>query len=276
MPKSCYCGANNFKTLYAKDVLYGAKNTFEYDVCKKCNSYYLKTKITNNNYDNNYYSLVSKKSHVHIDVLRRLRYRSYLGSIINFFKPVTTYNNFVIKYLKNNHSIPLDFGSGNNKYIHFIKKLNLVDSGYSFDPYAKDLKTIKDYKLIPFSEINLILSNQAFEHVNDPLELLNNLFNSTKGKCDLIFSVPVSGSILNHFQENSYTLQAPDHITILSIEAWKRLISMTDWKLNTMIEDNYSQKFYFKESLKISKNKDVNFKDLMSDQVDNIIFHLKK
>ena len=47
MPKSCYCGANNFKTLYAKDFLYGAKNTFEYDVCTKCNSYYLKTKITN-------------------------------------------------------------------------------------------------------------------------------------------------------------------------------------------------------------------------------------
>ena len=276
MPKSCYCGTNDFKTLNAKDVLYGATNTFEYDICTKCNSYYLKTKIINTNYNKNYYSLVSKKTHLHIDILRRLRYRSHLGSIINFFKPITPYNNYVIKYLKNNYSIPLDFGSGNNKYIHFIKKLNLVDFGYSFDPYTKDSKTIKDFKIIPFNEINLILSNQAFEHVSDPLELLNNLFNSTKDKCDLIYSVPVSGSILNHFQENSYTLQAPDHLTILSIEAWKRLISMTNWKLNTMIEDNYSQKFYFKESLKISKNKDVNFKDLMSEQVDNIIFHLKK
>ena len=168
MPKSCYCGANNFKTLYAKDVLYGAKNTFEYDVCKKCNSYYLKTKITNNNYDNNYYSLVSKKSHVHIDVLRRLRYRSYLGSIINFFKPITTYNNYVIKYLKNNHLEDIDLKEHHRiKYYVNFSVDDLLDNKTNQDPEPYGL-----YKIDDINNIDQKMIIKKFPEINPKFILI--------------------------------------------------------------------------------------------------------
>ena len=40
MPKSYYCEVNNFKIPYAKDVVYEVVNTFEYNICTNCNSYF--------------------------------------------------------------------------------------------------------------------------------------------------------------------------------------------------------------------------------------------
>ena len=279
MLESCYCGKINFKTITAKDFLYGALNTYEYNVCINCNSFYLKDIVSEVNYNENYYSLKLSRVNRLKSILRIIRYKSLFGDLINILKPISLYNKIVIDFLKSKKSVPLDHGSGNSNYIDFLKRLKFINRGYSYDPYAKDRLTFKSLSNIPFEEINLVISNQSIEHVKDPLNELNKMYDLTLNKCEMIFSVPVSGSVLNFFKQYSFTLQAPDHVTILSLSTWKILISKTKWKINSISEDHNSQKFYLEESFKIlnNNNKTLNKKlNLNLNPVDNIVFHLKK
>jgi len=277
----CFCNCDNFTTLIARDYLYRGLNTFKYGICNNCESYYLiNDGIITNNYNSNYYSIINKVQK-NSNILRTLRFTSssFFSKFLRKIKPLSVYDSLVSEFIKKNNPNVLDFGSGTSSYINFLKSINVLKNlGYSYDPYSKDSDTITDFKNIPFNKINLIISNQAFEHLPDLKLKIDELFELTGDNCELIFSVPVVGTVLKTFQQYSYTLQAPDHISILSIHSWIKLLSDTKWKIVAIYNDFPSQKSYDKKSnlLKIKYNPDFKIKRLKESISDNMIFHLKK
>lgn len=280
---SCYCGSTKYFQFQTKDYLYSAKNSFIYNVCESCNSHYLlsNTKFENN-YNSEYYSLTNRTS-IQTNIFRAIRYTStsILADILRFIKPLSVYDEYVAKYLRTQKVNILDFGSGTSSYIEFLKKINLISgSAYSYDPYSLDKKTLTDFNNIPFDKIDLIISNQVLEHLQSPKQLLDEMYLSSKANCEFIFSVPVVGTVLSLFQQYSYTLQAPDHLSILSLHGWLKLLTKTKWKVKSIVEDERSTLAYIKKSNKIfSKNTETSFDIEIKNKpliVDNIIFHLEK
>jgi|688.fasta_scaffold608536_1 hypothetical protein len=281
--RKCYCGSVDFDSLETKDYLYSGKRIFTYNICKFCRSYYLnENENFPNNYNTNYYSLQTKRE-VKPNILRALRFSSdsLFSDFLRFFKPLSIYDRYISKFLQNNKVTILDFGSGTSSYIKFLRAVGLTKTNsYSYDPYSKDNDTLTNFENIPFQEIDLIISNQVLEHLESPEQVIDKLFFCCKEECDFIFSVPVSGYILNNYQQFSYTLQAPDHLSILSIHAWIKLISNSQWKLISIVEDSQSKQGYIKKSELFLRQSNMKLKDFNTrtslDQVDNVIFHLKK
>lgn len=281
--QKCYCGSENFSELYTRDYLYKGENAFVYDVCTNCGSYYLKINdLKTNNYDVNYYSIQYTKQSIP-NAIRSLRYTSNSGlsKIIKLFKPISVYNSIVANYLLENNPILLDFGSGSSNYINFLRSIKLISNpAYSYDPYSKDETTLTNFEDIPFHELDLIISNHAIEHLEDPQEIIMNLYDLSKDSCEFIFSVPIVGSVLSHYKEFSFTLQAPDHITILSLHSWIKLLTDTKWKVISITEDKKSQLQYICKSNDIIKRYKPDFIKLnpkkKNREVDNIVFYLRK
>jgi len=279
--QKCYCGSNSFTKFITKDYFYNAENEYEYSICLNCRSFYLSypEKVVHN-YSENYYSIIQSPN-PRSNILHILRYNSnsFFGKVLRFIRPICKYNEIVANYLITNNSTVLDFGSGSSFYIKYLKSLTILNKeSFSYDPFSKDPQTIRNINEIPFNKIDLIISNQVFEHLANPQKQLEDLYDLSKMNCNLIFSVPVVGSILEKFMEYSFTLQAPDHVTILSLHAWIKLIIDTNWKIVSISEDHRSQANYYKNSLKLLKK--YNYKSKIDKyfgkKVDNIIFHLKK
>lgn len=277
----CYCNNNTFTKYNTRDYFYKGLNKYTYLICNNCGSYFLEPNSVNtNNYDFNYYS-IKKSDNISPNFLRSIRYtsKSILSRLLRLLKPISNYDRIVTGIIQINNPNILDYGSGNSFYINFLRSLGLVKKAiYSFDPYSNDPETIKSIDKIPFVNIDLIISNQVFEHLNNPLETLDELYSLSKDQCELIFSVPVVGGVLSSYKEYSYTFQAPDHVTILSLNTWVKLITKTKWILISICEDHSSQNIYINKSLKLAKRykKDFVKPIITNSNADNIIFHLRK
>lgn len=279
--QKCYCGFNSFTKFITKDFFYNAKYEYEYRICLNCKSFYLlNAEKVRHNYNENYYSIV-KSPNPRSNFLQIIRYNSnsIFAKILRFIRPISKYDEIITQFLITNNSSVLDFGSGSSFYIKYLNSLNILKKeSFSFDPYSRDPQTIRILNEIPFKKIDLIISNQAFEHLPNPQQQLDELYDLSNSNCNLIFSVPVVGSVLEQFMEYSYTLQAPDHITILSLHAWIKLIIDTKWKIESISEDHMSQANYYSNSIKLFKKYNLKSKidKSIGNKVDNIIFHLKK
>lgn len=279
--QKCYCGFNSFTKFITKDFFYNAKNEYEYRICLNCKSFYLlNAEKVRHNYNENYYSIV-KTPNPRSNFLQIIRYNSnsFFAKILRFIRPISKYDEVITQFLIANNSSVLDFGSGSSFYIKYLNSLNILKKeSFSFDPYSRDPQTIRILNEIPLKKIDLIISNQAFEHLPNPQQQLDELYDLSNSNCNLIFSVPVVGSVLEQFMEYSYTLQAPDHITILSLHAWIKLITDTKWKIESISEDHMSQANYYSNSIKLFKKYNCKSKidKSIGNKVDNIIFHLKK
>ncbi len=279
--ESCYCGSKSFKIKNFRNYFYDGSSFHDYLICSFCGSYYLQDKdYVNTNYDENYYS-ISNTSTINLSYFRSLRYTSNSGisRLLRVIKPISIYDKLVTTHIKKYNSNVLDFGSGSSFYIKFLKATGVLKgAGYSYDPYSTDPDTFNSYENIPFDHIDLIISNQALEHIVDPKLILEKLYASSKDNCTIIFSVPVVGSVLEFYEEYSYTLQAPDHITILSLHAWIKLLSTLSWKVLGIFEDYAAHKKYVENSKNILEkySKLSHVKDPTNEFADNVIFILKK
>jgi len=166
----CYCHSDDFSILNTRDYLYDGLNTFSYKICNNCGSYYFNNNYFNNNYNKNYYSIKNQQI-TNIGLFRKLRYtsNSFFSQILRYLKPLSTYDNVLSKYLRINNPVVLDYGSGSSRYINFLKSINLINKeSYSYDPYSHDPETITKLEDVPFKKIDLVISNQVFEHLVDP------------------------------------------------------------------------------------------------------------
>jgi 2-polyprenyl-3-methyl-5-hydroxy-6-metoxy-1,4-benzoquinol methylase len=200
-----------------------------------------------------YYSFHHPLKQQRPGVLQRIK-SSYLlhgknvlpGRLLSIGYKVPDYYSWVkIPGIKNNEAI-LDVGSGNGSLL-----ISLARIGFSnltgIDPFIKtDLKvgTINIYKKNIFEvegQFDYIMLHHAFEHMEDPLRVLQQLFKLVRGKGYVLIRTPLMDNYSwKKYGINWMDIDAPRHIIIHTLKSLQILASQAGFELRKIVYDgNY-------------------------------------
>jgi 2-polyprenyl-3-methyl-5-hydroxy-6-metoxy-1,4-benzoquinol methylase len=131
----------------------------------------------------------------------------YLGKIESdeyFGYFMALYNSTLVNLVKSSSSI-LDFGSGHSYYHKFLKQLGFGDvTSLEVNPhlvhFAKNVlnidNVVSDLSELKGRRFDLIIANQVFEHLFDPVKLAcGEIFNLLRDGGYLVFTVPNAASL---------------------------------------------------------------------------------
>ncbi len=240
-----------------KEMQLGLREMFTYMECSNCGLLQLQDIPADlgKYYPNEgYYSFnlgldVKKKP----DVLRKLK-ASYLiygknklaGSILSAgYKKPDYYNWLKNTGVQYNDAI-LDVGTGNGSLLHSFYKIGFTNL-HGIDPFIdedKDYGAIKILKRNIFEttgEFDLIMLHHAFEHMDEPLKVLQQLYKLLKKGKYLFIRTPVMGMYSwKKYGVNWMDLDAPRHIIIHSLKSMKLLAEQAGFELRkTEFDGNY-------------------------------------
>lgn len=187
------------------------------------------------------------------DLLRKIKasYHIYgknklLGSLLSIGYKAPDYYSWIKNAGAQYNDAVLDVGTGNGSLL-----LNLFKIGFTnltgIDPFIeKDRQygAINIYKKSVFEmqgQFDLIMLHHAFEHMDEPLKVLQQLYQLVKkGKCVLI-RTPVMGMYSwEKYGVNWMDLDAPRHIIIHSLKSMQLLAEQAGFELRKVeFDGNY-------------------------------------
>jgi SAM-dependent methyltransferase len=252
------CGnEENNKLHRVKEMQLGLREMFTYMECSNCGLMQLQDIPVNlgKYYPNEgYYSFnLGLDIRPKADTLRKLK-ASYLiygknklaGSILSVGYKIPDYYNWIKNAGVQYNDAILDIGTGNGSLL-----LNLFKIGFTnltgIDPFIdNDLQygDIHVYKKSVFEitdQYDFIMLHHAFEHMDEPLKVLQQLFKLLKkGKCLLIRTPVMGGYSWQKYGVNWMDLDAPRHLVIHSIKSMQLLAGQAGFELrNTIFDGNY-------------------------------------
>lgn len=244
---------------------YTTNEYFRYEVCSNCYSLELSSEVTIE-YGADYYSFNDQNKSRSNSKLQEIRYlgKSIIGRSLRLLFPLSVMNRVLFEELRKKQLSILDFGSGSGMLERFLDFLNYDSSVISYDPYynGENTNVCCDINSIDFDKIDLIYANQVFEHLKDPLETLNFLYDKSKDCTELLVSIPIAGSLLDIEGVNAFTLQVPDHLNIYSLKGAFRLISKSYWQIRSVHTESLLNDYIHLSSSQ--KNYDVLRKNVFS------------
>ena len=252
------CGNTGNNQLHKiKEMQLGLREIFTYLECGNCGLMQLQDIPDDfgKYYPNDdYYSFnlgldVKKKP----DTLRKIK-ASYLiygknklaGSILSAgYKKPEYYDWIKNTGVKYNDAI-LDVGTGNGSLLHNFYKIGFTNL-HGIDPFInedKDYGPIKIYKKDIFEttgEFDLIMLHHAFEHMDEPLKVLQQLYRLIKREKYLLIRTPIMDKYSwKKYGVNWMDLDAPRHIIIHSLKSMELLAQQAGFELRkTVFDGNY-------------------------------------
>ena len=127
----------------------------------------------------------------------------------------------------------LDYGCGSGAYLDFVSKLYPSTSCYGTDLYKPQEASISsayewldiDYIGRDEKRFNYITMSHVLEHLDNPSEVLGNLYTALAPKGVLWISTPNSNSyLINSFNGRSRDIDYPRHRHVYSVEGISRLL----------------------------------------------------
>ena len=245
-----------------REMYFGTGDEFEYLECASCGCLQLlnSPQDFSKYYPKNYFTFQQKFESKLKASLNRFRdksamdKKSFLGDILlkRFGEP--TY----IKRLKNidinmNDKI-LDVGCGKGILLHKMK-----ESGFKnvlgIDPfidetiiYENGLKILKEDFLNLKEKFDLIMFNHSFEHMDNPLEVLNHSNQLLNEKKFLLLRIPVSDSFaFQKYRENWSSLDAPRHLFLHTKKSIQHLAKNSRFQIIRIDYDSRSWQFWGSE-----------------------------
>jgi SAM-dependent methyltransferase len=252
------CGNEDNNKLYlVKEMQLGLREMFTYMECGSCGLMQLQDIPDNlgKYYPNEgYYSFNSGLDiRPKPDKLRKLK-ASYLiygknklaGSILSMGYKMPEYYNWIKNAGVQYNDAILDVGTGNGSLLLDLFKIGFTNLT-GIDPFIdNDLQygNTHVYKKSVFEitdQYDFIMLHHAFEHMDEPLKVLQQLFKLLKkGKCLLIRTPVMGGYSWKKYGVNWMDLDAPRHLIVHSIKSMQLLAVQAGFKLRTTIFDgNY-------------------------------------
>lgn len=252
------CGNETNNVLHQiKEMQLGLREVFTYMECSNCGLMQLQ-EIPDNlgkYYPNEGYYSFNRGMDIRprADSLRKLK-ASYLiygknkltGSIlsIGYTKP-DYYNWLKIAGVKYNDAI-LDIGTGNGSLLLDFFKIGFTNLT-GIDPFIdKDMQygTINIYKKSIFEtegQFDYLMLHHAFEHMDEPLKVLQQLYKLVKKGKYVLIRTPVMGKYSwNKYGVNWMDLDAPRHIIVHSLKSMQILAKQAGFEIRNIVFDgNY-------------------------------------
>lgn len=252
------CGNNSGNTVHEiKEMQLGLREMFAYMECGNCGCMQLLDIPVNlgKYYPNEgYYSFNLGTGHRQKpDKLRQLK-ASYLihgknkllGRLLSIGYKAPAYYSWMKNAGVNYNDAILDVGTGNGSLLLDLFKIGFTDLT-GIDPFIdKDLQygTIKILKKNIFEiagKYDHIMLHHAFEHMDEPSKVLQQLYNLLNNGKYLLIRTPVMGMYSwKKYGINWMDLDAPRHIIIHSLKSMALLAQQSGFELRkTIFDGNY-------------------------------------
>jgi 2-polyprenyl-3-methyl-5-hydroxy-6-metoxy-1,4-benzoquinol methylase len=244
-------------------MLFGIREEFEYFECASCGCLQIKNIPENiSKYYPNEYKAFSKVKKLKDNVFKSYIKHQLTKLYIEKKKNVFLFDRIIKKSPLNNikdvglttTSAILDIGSGSGHRL-----INLWKFGFSnitgTDPFIKSnifyVEGLKIYKKSP-SEINqqfdFIMLNHSFEHMPNPLEMLQEIHRLLRPGNFAMIRIPVAGSYSwKKYGVNWVALDAPRHFFLHTTKSITILANKAGFQLKTVTYDSSEYQFWGSE-----------------------------
>lgn len=248
-----FCGGSSPNSFEASERMLGMGGSFTYSECADCKSVQI-SQIPKNLADyyshSGYYSFLPLVQSSFVRrVFKQIRMNLFLKIKAKAFEP--SYGYWLKKLNPSFHSKIADVGCGNGQLLY-----ELYASGYTdlhgFDPYMeKDHKVNVNLHLWAqrIEESNscfdLIMMHHAFEHMEDPMEILQACFDKLNPGGQLLIRTPVTDAkIWQEKKELWVQLDAPRHLVIPSVLGFEMLSKAIGFDLREVLFDSTAFQFW--------------------------------
>lgn len=264
----CENEENNQEYL-VKELQMGLREEFEYVECSNCGCLFLKNvpEDIGKYYDKNY------APHKNQDSFKNKVINKFVGlyladnSIVSKLAPsekippiANLLNQLVSKNKINKKSSILDVGCGDGNFLNYLKNGGFKNLT-GIDLFIDDENMVHGVNLIQTSledfhsskKYDLIISNHAFEHMDNQLVNLKCFESLLKKDGLILLRIPVkSQAIWDKYGVNWYQIDAPRHLFLHTLESFKILSDKTNLIIEDVIFD--SSHLMFTDSEKYAKN----------------------
>ncbi|HZH96979.1 MAG TPA: class I SAM-dependent methyltransferase [Flavisolibacter sp.] len=260
------CGnTSDNKTFVAKEMMFGLKDEFEYVECATCGCLQIVDIPANitRYYPDNYYSYQSKgEDHfIRRSLAKRLK-RALKKRTLDFYlkgsgligqaltSKFESYYPWLKKGMVGSDSKILDVGCGSGELL-----LRMYNDGFTnltgVDPYIQEeihyscgitihKKNLEDVN----DRYQLVMMHHAFEHMNEPLQVLKGINRLLLPGGHLIVRIPVAGSYAwRKYGVNWVQLDAPRHFYLHTQKSIKLLSEESGFQLKDVQYDSYDLQF---------------------------------
>lgn len=224
-----FCGSNKLSFFHAKERMLGLGGDFRYAECLSCGSLQLDSIPEDLSvfYPKDYYSFTKlQPSDLKTRILKNIRMRGFLWFGVEWKAPMYGY------WLKKVHpgfsARIADVGCGNGQLLYELHAAGYSDL-HGFDPFIAAEKRIAPgltlwKKKIEESEntFDLIMMHHAFEHMEDPDDVLKSCFQQLNPGGKLLIRCPVADAqVWKENRELWVQLDAPRHLIIPTVNGLK-------------------------------------------------------
>lgn len=252
------CGnSDGNKVHQVKEMQLGLREMFTYMECGNCGLMQLQdipTDLSKYYPNEGYYSFnLGLDLKTKPDTLRKIK-ASYLiygknkitGSLLSIGYKKPDYYEWIKNTNVRYSDAILNVGTGNGSLLHNFYKIGFTNL-HGIDPFInqdKDYGAIKIYKKDIFEtngEFDLVMLHHAFEHMDEPLKVLQQLYRLLKKGRYLLIRTPVMGRYSWEKYGTSWMdLDAPRHIIIHSLKSMEILARQSGFELQkTVFDGNY-------------------------------------
>lgn len=254
--KVCSNSSGN-KLHQVKEMQLGLRETFTYMECGKCGLMQLQHIPENlgKYYPNEGYYSFNRELHLRpkADILRKLK-ASYLiygknklaGSLLSAGYKMPDYYHWIKNAGVHYDDSILDVGTGNGSLLLDLFKIGFtkltgIDPFIDHDLQYGEIHIYKKDIYEVTGQYDLIMLHHAFEHMDEPLKVLQQLFKLLKkGRCVLMRTPVMGGYSWNKYGVNWMDLDAPRHLIIHSLKSMKLLAMQAGFELRkTVFDGNY-------------------------------------
>jgi SAM-dependent methyltransferase len=246
----------------AQEMMFGTRERFEYFECASCECLQIRQIPSDLSkfYTNTYYSFDPIiRSKPFAGFLRRVKDRSAVfrkgrfGRILNRY-----YGNVYLEQLGLLNPTPstsiIDVGCGAGSFLHSLREIGFTQL-LGVDPHLASEVNYDNglvIKNIQFNEVDgqfdVVTMNHSFEHVDNPLSVLQKCHSVLKGGGFCCITTPLADSFAWHtYRANWVQLDAPRHLHVFSRKSMEYLAEQTGFSIWRVIYNSSAFQFWGSE-----------------------------
>ncbi|MCL6258956.1 class I SAM-dependent methyltransferase [Aquiflexum sp. TKW24L] len=257
--KACLACGNekNNTTFVAQEKMLGLGGSFEYLNCDACKSIQLVDIPADMDayYPSNYYAFGNLvESHGLMNVVKKLRKTLFDRNLWVFGYP--EYYKWLAPIEIEKDASIADIGCGNGQLVYELKWAGFKNL-YGFDPYLPEEKSMEGLRLERkdvykvSGQYDLVMLHHSFEHMENPVQVMEKLNTILKKGGKLLIRVPVTDAeVWKQEKTDWFQIDAPRHFFIPSKNAMKILGEKCGLKLTQVIFDSNEFQFIITDMYK--------------------------